>query len=104
MLMQSDASPSDTPGGVPWRRLSWAVLVVAAILRIILVFRGGQFSQLDENRYFSSRDAASEISHGHLVRGITLPLEEGDHVGFKVLGTIPALFELGIGGDHPWIP
>jgi hypothetical protein len=104
MLTQSDGPPPDAFAGTPWRRLSWAVLALAAILRIVLVFRGGQFSQLDENRYFTSRDAALEISQGHLVRGIALPLEGGDHVGYKELGTIPALIERAAGGDRAWIP
>jgi hypothetical protein len=80
------------------------VLAIAAILRVILVFRGGQFSQLDENRYDDSRQAALEIARGHLLRGITLPLEKGDHVGYKVLGVIPALVEHATGGDRAWIP
>jgi hypothetical protein len=104
MLKHSVGSTPDASPGSRWRRLSAATLVVAAILRVILVFRGGQFSQLDENRYDDSRAAALEISQGHLIRGIALPLEGGDHVGYKVLGTIPALVEHAAGGDRAWIP
>jgi hypothetical protein len=104
MPTKSDGTPRGAWSGSPWRRLSWGVLAVAAVLRVILVFRGGQFSQLDENRYLDSRAAAFEIVNGHLLRGIAFPLEGGDHVGYKVLGTIPALVEHATGGDRTWIP
>jgi hypothetical protein len=87
-----------------WRRATWLVLVLAAVLRVILVLRGGQFSQLDENRYADSREAARELALGHLRHGLALPLEKGDHVGFKELGLIPALLERASGRDQVWIP
>jgi len=82
----------------------WGVLAIAAVLRVILILRGGQFSQLDENRYFDSRAGAAEIVLGHLRHGLALPLEKGDHVGYKEIGLIPALIERATGGDRTLIP
>lgn len=102
--MQPDGAIPGAHGQHDWRRWTWGVLAVAAVLRVILVLRGGQFSQLDENRYYDSREAALEIARGHLLHGIALPLEGGDHVGYKVIGTIPALIERATGGYRIWIP
>ncbi len=104
MLTQPEVESAESRPERPWIRLTWAVLATAALLRVVLVFRGGQFSQLDENRYNDSRQAAEEIAQGHYCLGIALPLEYGDHVGFKVLGTIAALMERATGLDRDWIP
>ena len=70
-----------------------SVLLVSLALRGILIVRGGQYYISDETRYEVSREAARFLSQGQLgeaVRQFTLAPE---HLGFKVVGIIPALFE-----------
>lgn len=76
-----------------WYAVLAAMLILAIVLRVILVSRGGQFFYPDESRYAVSRDAADLIVHGKWKQGLDLPLAGGDHVGFKFLGIIPALVE-----------
>lgn len=104
MLTQTEVEIRKARPRSAWTLLTLSVLVIGALLRVLLVFRGGQFSQLDENRYSDSRQGAWEIAHGHFLHGITFPMDYGDHVGFKELGLIPALAELATGGTRDWIP
>jgi len=87
------AVPTPDPATRLYRTGVWSLLILAAVLRIVLVFRGGQFTQLDEARYTVSRDAARIIVEGHTRQGLALVFEGGDHVGFKILSLIPALIE-----------
>ncbi len=76
------------------------VLAVAMVLRLWLIGGGGQFGQIDEARYLVSRDAAHLWVHGENPRaGIARALAGGDHVGFKLLGIVPAVVEEYAGRD-----
>lgn len=70
------------------------VLIIAAALRIILIWSGGQNFNPDEDRYLTSKEAARLLAAGKIIEGLAEPFEAGDHVGFKFIGVLPALVEL----------
>src|SRR6266508_862103 len=70
-----------------------SVLLISLMLRWILIFRGGQYYIADETRYEVSRNAARFLlqnQFGEALRQFTISPE---HLGFKVIGIIPALLE-----------
>src|SRR6266508_1506349 len=74
-----------------------SVLLISLILRWILIFRGGQYYISDETRYEVSRNAARFLlqnQFGEALRQFTISPE---HLGFKVIGIIPALLERIVG-------
>jgi hypothetical protein len=76
--------------------LKWlivAVLMLGLGLRLFVVMGGGQLFWPDEGRYFASLDAVHTIKHGDFKLGLTSLVSQGDHVGFKLLGLIPASFQ-----------
>lgn len=75
------------------------ILLISIVLRVVLIFHGGQLFDPDEDRYMVSRDAAALLAKGQLREGLTLPLESGDHVGYKFIGLLPAMIEQLIGAD-----
>lgn len=86
----------------PWMVLS--LIALALILRVFLVFGGGQFFIPDEDRYFSSRKAVDHFKHGQWRAGFAEPFEAGDHVGFKFIGILPALIEQALGRQDAHVP
>ncbi len=74
-----------------------SVLLISLMLRWILIFRGGQYYISDETRYEVSRNAARFLlqnQFGEALRQFTISPE---HLGFKVIGIIPALLERIVG-------
>ena len=91
------AAPGSGDKDRPTVRLAYgaivALLLMAAVLRGILVWRGGQFFFPDESRYAVSRDAAAQLAAGNVKAGLLLPFTNSEHPGFKFLGLAPALLE-----------
>jgi hypothetical protein len=73
------------------------VLLVSLILRWILIFRGGQYYISDETRYEVSRNAAKFLLQGHFGEALKQFTFSPEHLGFKVIGVIPALMEHMVG-------
>jgi hypothetical protein len=69
------------------------VLLVSLILRWILIFRGGQYYISDETRYEVSRNAARLLLQGQLGEALRQFTISPEHLGFKVIGVLPALIE-----------
>lgn len=78
-----------------------ALLLAGLALRLALVWGGGQFFWPDENRYGAARDAMIVIADGRVMAGLTSLVAQGDHVGFKLLGLLPAAVERMTGVQDP---
>ncbi len=85
----------------PLRAGIYGLLVVALLLRMALVRGGGQYFWPDENRYLAAQDACAKIACGHIRAGLTSLVAPGDHVGFKLLGLLPAALERLTGVNDP---
>lgn len=83
-------------------RIVLAILVLSFILRVILVFRGGQYFFPDESRYDVSRVAANALWSGDIVHFLK-KLHSAVHFLFKVIGVLPATLQI-IFGKNPKIP
>lgn len=70
-----------------------AILFISLILRWILIFRGGQYYFSDEQRYETSRAVADLIASGNFNQALAQLFIAPEHLGFKIIGIIPALFE-----------
>ena len=75
------------------RRILLAVLLLSLLLRVCLVFSGGQYFFPDEARYEKSR-AAAEALWGGDIPGCLRALHSADHFLFKVLGVAPAILQI----------
>jgi hypothetical protein len=69
------------------------ILLISLLLRWVLILRGGQYFNSDETRYLISLDAARFLWQGQLVEAWRQFTISPEHVGFKVVGLIPALTE-----------
>ena len=70
-----------------------SILVVSLVLRWILIFRGGQYYNSDETRYEVSREAARFLMQGQFGEALKQYTISPEHLGFKVIGILPALVE-----------
>jgi hypothetical protein len=70
------------------------ILAISLILRWALVMQGGQFFNPDEYRYLTSRVIAREIQKGNYDRAVTEATRRAGHLGFKIIGILPALLEV----------
>lgn len=94
------STASSIPGAQLSTRERWfiaSILLVAALLRIIIIWQGGQGFTPDESRYEDSRAAAALLREGKIRAALTLPLNTGEHPGFKLAGIVPALVETFVG-------
>jgi hypothetical protein len=66
---------------------------MSLVLRWILILRGGQYFNSDETRYEVSLTAARLLWQGQLGEALRQFTISPEHLGFKVLGSIPALTE-----------
>lgn len=82
--------------------LLWLMIGISIIVRGLLIVRGGQFFFPDESRYLVSRTVAEHLLGGNLKTAIAA-ITGVDHLGFKIMGIIPALTEALI-GETPFIP
>ena len=77
----------------PYKWIVSGILLLSLILRWILILRGGQYYNSDETRYEVSLAAARllwQSQVGEALRQFTISPE---HLGFKVVGILPALTE-----------
>jgi hypothetical protein len=82
----------------PTRVVLAGILVVAVLLRVVLIFSGGQFYWPDESRYQEIREAvAGLVAHDSTVA--KKPFNEPVHVLFKVIAGVPAGIEFLRGDD-----
>lgn len=70
-----------------------AVLLIALLMRWILIFQGGQYYFSDEQRYLTSRDVVQYLFQGKLNEAISQLFVLPEHLGYKILGIIPASLE-----------
>jgi len=73
------------------------ILFLSLILRWILILRGGQYYNSDETRYEVSLAAARLLWQGQVGEALRQFTISPEHLGFKVVGTLPALTEHLIG-------
>lgn len=69
------------------------ILLMSLILRWILIVRGGQYYNSDETRYEVSREAARFLMQGQVGEALKQFTLSPEHLGFKVIGILPALVE-----------
>jgi hypothetical protein len=74
-----------------------SILLVSVVMRWVLVLRGGQYYFPDEQRYETSRNVIHDLFLGNLREAILQLFAAPEHLGFKVLGIIPAFLEHFIG-------
>jgi len=70
------------------------VLLISLLLRWALVMQGGQLFNPDEYRYLTSRVIARELQKGNVQAAVTEATSKADHLGFKIIGILPALAEV----------
>ena len=69
------------------------ILIFSLILRWVLILRGGQYFNSDETRYEVSLAAARLIWQGQFGEALRQFTISPEHLGFKVMGLLPALTE-----------
>lgn len=67
-----------------------AVLAVTLLVRVVLVWNGGQGFWPDETRYQASQEAVRRLAEGNVRSALGSAVAQGDHPGFKLLGIVPA--------------
>ncbi|MBK5279436.1 MAG: hypothetical protein JJE09_11300 [Bacteroidia bacterium] len=85
------------------RFLFIAILIFSLLLRWGLVIHGGQFFNPDEYLYQYSRIIAKDIQNGHYTDALTEGTNSAGHMGFKIIGVLPALVEEKF-GENALIP
>lgn len=70
-----------------------AILFLSLLLRWALVIRGGQYYFSDEQRYEVSREVANFIVQGNFSEAFSHLFAAPEHLGFKIIGILPALIE-----------
>lgn len=70
-------------------------MLVAALLRLVLVLRGGQYFDWDEVRYGGSTTwMFAYVSTGHFREAMDMLLRAPDHPGFRIVGLPLAFFHV----------
>ncbi len=70
-----------------------SILIISLGLRWFLAYKGGQYYFSDEHRYDNSRDIAELLIQGHFKEALSQLIISPEHLGFKVIGVIPAGIE-----------
>ena len=74
-----------------------AILLASILLRWALVFRGGQYFFSDEQRYQISQEMTELLLRGQAWEAASRLFSAPEHLGYKVIGILPALLEHIIG-------
>jgi hypothetical protein len=69
------------------------ILVISLLLRWTLVIKGGQFYFSDEHRYETSQEVAGLLLQGKGSEAVSHLFVAPEHLGFKIMGILPALVE-----------
>jgi hypothetical protein len=77
----------------------WVIIILLAsiLLRWILIFQGGQYYFSDEQRYQTSQEMAELLLHGKVGEAGLKLFSTPEHLGYKVIGIVPALLERIVG-------
>ena len=75
------------------------IVLASLIVRCGLVLDGGQLFNPDEYRYLSSRIIAHDLLKHHYRDAMVAVTQEVPHLGFKIVGVLPALWEMTNGKD-----
>jgi len=70
-----------------------AILLASLLLRWALVFRGGQYFFSDEQRYGTSQEMTKWLLQGQVREAASKLFSAPEHLGYKVIGMIPAFLE-----------
>jgi len=87
------SAPTPTDGGRRWVLGLAVLLAVAAALRVVLAWRGGQLFWSDETRYYAAQEAWGRIQSGELAAAARLVLGGADHLLFKLAALVPAAIQ-----------
>ena len=70
-----------------------AILAVSFVLRWALILKGGGYYFSDESRYETSRMFAKFTMEGNLGEAFSQFFIAPEHLGFKIIGILPAFIE-----------
>lgn len=85
---------SKSQQSIPYQKwIVASILAISLLLRWILILRGGQYYIADETRYEVSRDAARLLAQGQVGGALKQFAISPEHLGFKVVGIVPAVIE-----------
>jgi len=73
------------------------ILIISILLRGILIFKGGQYYFSDEQRYQTSQAMIELLLQGKPPEAGLQLFSTPEHLGYKVIGMIPALLERIVG-------
>jgi hypothetical protein len=79
------------------------VLIVSFALRFIIAVRGGQYFWTDESAFVLSQRAATAFLTGQFREGADELFSHSAHMLFEVVGVIPAMAQIKLGGVV-WLP
>ena len=94
--MDIKSSPLERPKAV--YRVS-GILIISILVRWILVFQGGQYYFSDEQRYQTSQAMIELLLQGKAPEAGLQLFSTPEHLGYKVIGLIPALLERILGSS-----
>src|ERR1700728_3857860 len=86
-----DRNSSAQVGGSMGKSWITAIVAVSAALRLWLAASGGQAFWPDETRFQVSQHAVDHALKGHWHDSFSELFSSADHIGFKILGVVPAL-------------
>jgi hypothetical protein len=86
-------TPASAKPGQKYRIAVALILLASTLLRWILVFQGGQYYFSDEARYQTSQQMTGLVLQGKIGDAGLLLFSTPEHLGFKVIGIVPALLE-----------
>ena len=89
--MQKPSSLHPVGANRPWTVP--VILLTSLVLRWMLVLRGGQYYFSDEGRYETSRSFVSALFAGNIPSAFAQLFTAPEHLGFKLIGILPALLE-----------
>jgi hypothetical protein len=81
------------PSVLESRRGVILILLLSLIARWVLVLRGGQYYFSDEGRYETSRTFVNLAASGKFNEAVSQLFIAPEHLGFKIIGILPALAE-----------
>ncbi len=76
-----------------WAWLLVGIVAIAAALRVVLVWRGGQLYWSDEQRYLVASNAFGRLQGGDVVGAFRDLFATADHLLFKVISLVPAALQ-----------
>ena len=103
LMKSKTGGPPRISGAVIDQAALLLILAVSLALRVTIAVRGGQYFWTDESNYVLSQSAAAAILAGHFHIGAVELFSHSDHMMFEVIGVIPAMAQIAMGG-LVWLP